>query len=62
MEIIQKNIIIDGKERLVIYINYPSNYEFGLDFNTFKERTKEISTKVKEYIKTNLKNFSSLVT
>lgn len=58
MEIIQKNIIIDGKERLVIYINYPSNYEFGLDFNTFKERTKEISTKVKEYIKTNLKNFS----
>lgn len=58
MEIIQKNIIIDGKERLVIYINYPSNYEFGLDFNTFKEKTKEISTKVKEYIKTNLKNFS----
>lgn len=58
MEIIQKSILIDGKERLVIYVNYPSNYEFGLDFNTLKKKTKEISTKIKEYIKTNLKNFS----
>lgn len=58
MEIIQKNILIDGKERLVIYVSYPDNYEFSLDFNSLKKRSKEISTRIKEYIKTNIKNFS----
>ncbi|MDD3303410.1 MAG: stage II sporulation protein D [Clostridia bacterium] len=58
MEIIQKIAMIDGKEKLVIYVSYPSDYEFGLDFDSLKKKVKDITTRIKEYIKTNIDSFS----
>ncbi len=50
MEVYHKFETIDGKEQYVIYVDYPYEYEFGLDFNKFKENVSDITNKVKEYV------------
>lgn len=46
--------IIDNKKQFVIYADYPFEYEFGLDFDTHKQKVKDISNSIKEYVKKNL--------
>ena len=46
--------IIDNKKQFVIYTDYPFEYEFGLDFNTHKQKVKDVSNSIKEYVKKNL--------
>lgn len=46
--------IIDNKKQFVIYADYPFEYEFGLDFNTHKQKVKDVSNSIKEYVKKNL--------
>lgn len=59
MEIIYKVELINGKEEGIIYVRYPDTYEFGLDFKAFKRNVSDISSKIKEYISKNIKNFST---
>lgn len=54
MEVYHKFETINGIEQFVIYVDYPFEYEFGLDFNTLKENTKNVANKVKEYATKNL--------
>ncbi len=56
MEIFHKVELINGIERTIIYVRYPDNLEFGLDFNSFKKNVKTVSNKIKEYITKNVKN------
>lgn len=46
--------IIDNKKQFVIYADYPFEYEFGLDFDTHKQKVKDVSNSIKEYVKKNL--------
>ncbi len=46
--------IIDNKKQFVIYADYPFEYEFGLDFNKQKQKVKDVSNSIKEYVKKNL--------
>ena len=46
--------IIDNKKQFVVYADYPFQYEFGLDFNTYKQKVKDVSLSIKEYVKKNL--------
>ena len=46
--------IIDNKKQFIIYADYPFEYEFGLDFNTHKQKVKDVSNSIKEYVKKNL--------
>lgn len=46
--------IIDNKKQFVIYADYPFEYEFGLDFNTHKQKVKDVSNSIREYVKKNL--------
>lgn len=46
--------IIYNKKQFVIYADYPFEYEFGLDFNTHKQKVKDVSNSIKEYVKKNL--------
>lgn len=46
--------IIDNKKQFVIYADYPFEYEFGLDFGTHKQKVKDVSNSIKEYVKKNL--------
>ena len=56
MEIFHKVELINGIERTIIYVRYPDEFEFGIDFNTFKKNVKTVSNKIKEYIIKNIKN------
>ncbi len=49
MEITHKLETIDGKEQLVLYVNYPDEYEFGLDFDSIKKNVAKVSDKIREY-------------
>lgn len=46
--------MINNKKEFVIYADYPFEYEFGLDFNNFKQKVEDISVSIKEYVKKNL--------
>ena len=54
MEVHHKFETVNGKEQFVIYVDYPFEYEFGMDFNSFKENTKNVVNKIKEYATKNL--------
>lgn len=54
MEVYHKFETINGTDQFVIYVDYPFEYEFGMDFNSFKENTKSIVNKVKDYATKNL--------
>lgn len=50
MNVYHKYEVINNNLTCVIYIYYPTNYEFGLDFNSIKKKVVNLSDKVKEYI------------
>ena len=46
MNIYHKQQVVDGENTVVIYVYYPDEYEFGLDFNGIKEKVKSVSDKL----------------
>ena len=46
-EIYHKYEKYNGTDTLVIYVNYPADYEFGLDFETTKKRIKSLAQKIR---------------
>lgn len=45
---------INNKKEFVIYADYPFLYEFGSEFDLYKQKIKTISENIKEYVKKNL--------
>ena len=43
--------IINNKKEFVVYADYPFEYEFGLDFDRYKEKVKEVTSEIKKYVK-----------
>ena len=58
-EIYHKYEKYNGTDTLVIYVNYPADYEFGLDFETTKKRIKSLAQKIREYAFSNLDKFNN---
>ncbi|CCZ56026.1 sporulation stage II protein D firmicutes [Clostridium sp. CAG:1219] len=58
-EIYHKYEKYNGIDTLVIYVNYPADYEFGLDFETTKKRIKSLAQKIREYAFSNLDKFNN---
>ena len=56
MKIFHKIELINEIPKIVIYVYYPDNYEFGLDFDSFKKNVKNVSNKIKEYISKDIKD------
>lgn len=55
MTIYHEHAIINNNSTCVIYVNYPTNYEFGLDFDVIKKKAFNLSNKIRDYI-SNLTN------
>ncbi len=49
MNITHKMETVNGVEQLVLYVNYPDEYEFGLDFDALKQNVENITDKIREY-------------
>ncbi len=58
MEIYHKIEYINAKELLVIYVNYPDEYEFSIDFNSMKKNVKNVANKIREYALKNIGKIS----
>ncbi len=58
MEIKHKYESIDGIKTLVIYVNYPDDIEFGIDFKDYKNKIKNTVKSIKDYIVSNLNDIS----
>lgn len=58
-EIYHKYEKYNGTDTLVIYVNYPADYEFGIDFETTKKRIKSLAQKIREYAFSNLDKFNN---
>ena len=50
MKIYHKYNFIDNKMTCVIYITYPLNSEFGIDFDSIRKKAIQLSEKVRKYI------------
>lgn len=46
--------IINNQKQFVVYADYPFEYEFGLDFDAYKQKVKDVSFSIRQYIKKNL--------
>ena len=49
--------IINNKKQFVVYADYPYEFEFGLDFNSRKNKISDLSKGIKEYVSKNLSSF-----
>jgi len=58
-EIYHKYKKINGVNTLVIYVDYPDEYEFSLDFNSFKKNVRKVSDKIREYAMKNIGTVSN---
>lgn len=54
MNIQHKYMLINGTMQMAIVVNYPDEYEFSLDFNSFKKNVHNVSDKIRDYIVKNL--------
>ena len=52
IKVCHKFEIINNKKEFVVYADYPFEYEFGLDFDRYKEKVKEVTSEIKKYVKT----------
>lgn len=59
MKIYHNTQIIDGKECIMLYVDYPADYEFSLDFNKLKQNALEVSNKIRDYAVKNFKNLTN---
>jgi stage II sporulation protein D len=46
--------IINNQKQFVVYADYPFEYEFGMDFDVYKQKVKDVSSSIRQYIKKNL--------
>ena len=53
-EIYHKYKIYNGQNTLMLYVNYPDEYEFSLDFDSLKKNVKSVASKIREYAFKNL--------
>lgn len=54
MDIQHKYMLINGNMQMAIIVSYPDEYEFSLDFNSFKKNVHDVSDKIRDYIVKNL--------
>lgn len=54
MNIQHKYMLINGKMQMAIVVKYPDEYEFALDFNSFKKNVHNVSDKIRDYVVKNL--------
>jgi len=59
MNIMHKLEMRDGILQNVIYVYYPAEYEFSLDFDSIKRHVKGVAEKIREYAMKNIANFSN---
>lgn len=55
-EIYHKYKKYNGQNTLVLYVNYPDEYEFSLDFDSLKKNVKSVVDKIRDYAFKNLGN------
>lgn len=51
---------INNTDQIIIYVDYPYEYEFG-DFNVYKQKVYNISDSVKKYVRKNLNSLKDAV-
>ena len=49
---------INGNNQIILYVEYPDEYEFSLDFDSVKKNIKKVSEKIREYALKNLGGLS----
>lgn len=49
MNITHKIEAVNGVEQIVLYVDYPDDYEFGLDFDALKRNVENVTDKIREY-------------
>lgn len=49
---------IDGKEQILLFVEYPTEYEFSLDFDSLKKNVANVADKIREYALKNLGGIS----
>jgi stage II sporulation protein D len=59
MEVYHKLETIDGVEQIVLYVDYPSDYEFSLDFDNLKKNVSNVADKIREYAFKNIPGISN---
>ena len=60
MEITHKIQYVNGSKIVQIMVNYPSEYEFSIDINKFKENVHNVSIEIKKYIHDNFQNIKNI--
>ena len=58
MNIYHKITKINNKDIILLYVEYPDEYEFSLDFDAFKKNIINVSKEIKKYISKNLASIS----
>ena len=58
MKIYHKIENINGSNQILLYVEYPVEYEFSLDFESIKKNVKQVSDKIREYALKNLGGIS----
>lgn len=58
MEIYHKIENINNQNIVVIYVNYPSEYEFSLDFDSIKKNVSNVADKIRQYAMKNVTKIS----
>lgn len=59
MKIYHNTQIVNGKDCIMLYVDYPVDYEFSLDFNKLKQNALDLSNKIRDYAIKNLKNITN---
>lgn len=59
MKIYHNTQIIDGKECIMLYVDYPSDYEFSFDLDKLKQNALDLSSKIRDYALKNFKNLTN---
>lgn len=54
MKISHKIENINGSDQLVMYVEYPAEYEFSLDFDSIKKNVANVSEKIRDYAMKNI--------
>ena len=49
MKIYHNTKVVAGQNQIMLYVEYPAEYEFSLDFDTIKKNVKSVSSKIREY-------------
>lgn len=59
MKIYHNTQIVNGRECIMLYVDYPSDYEFSLDFEELKKNALDLNEKIRDYATEHFKNLTS---